>query len=129
MNLEQLAILGIIVFAFMAMSTSFNAIRSIKRVNSNRRNLRRVRRLVGSAASARSIADSVIKEVAVKNSLEVQRARDQGRLTPELEEALALAQTYFLGRVESRHRVLFSKAVDEIILAAKPVFSDETDIR
>ncbi|MCP4605787.1 MAG: hypothetical protein GY847_35580 [Proteobacteria bacterium] len=117
MNLELLAILGIAVFGFMAIATSFNAVRSIKRMT-RRTDFHRIRRLVRSPDLARSTAQSVVREVASENSLEVQKAAEQGRLTPELEQALAEAETYFLSRVESKHRALFTQAVDEIILKA-----------
>ncbi len=114
MNLEQLAVLGIVVFAFMALTTAYNAARTIKRM-SKRSDLGRFRRLVGSPDSAESVAMSVVGEVAKKHPEEVQTARELEVLTSVLEKALEEAETYYLNRVESRYRVLFSRAVDRII--------------
>ncbi len=115
MSLEQLAIFGIVVFAIMALATSFNMVRSVKR-SIGRPKLQRVRRLVGGRESARMVAKSVVQGIAQKHPLEVNKTKKEGQLTPELEKVLDEARAYFLGRVESRHRALFGEAVDQIIL-------------
>lgn len=114
MNLEQLAIIGIAVFSFMALTTAIGAIRSAKRMGS-RSEIRRVRRLVGGTESARAVALSIVDEIAKNHRESVTTLKKTGRLDRELENAIAEARVYFLSRVESRHRTLFSKAVDDII--------------
>ena len=111
MNLEQLALLGIALFAFMALASSFNAIRSFKRMSPGK--LQRVRRLIGGDASALTMARSVVTEVKEKHPQAALESKELGMLAHELEEPLEEARTYFLGRVENRHRALFNRAVDE----------------
>jgi len=50
MNLEQIAIMGIAVFGFMALAASLNLFRSIKRMTGPRADFR-VRRLIGGEES------------------------------------------------------------------------------
>lgn len=118
MNLEQLAILGIVIFAFMALTTTFNAVRSFKQM-AKRPDSHRVRRLVGGTESAMVVARSVVNEVVEKNEEAVIKSRELGMPNEELEGILEEAKKYFLGRVETRHRLLFNQAVDEIILERK----------
>ncbi|MCP4675568.1 MAG: hypothetical protein GY854_08700 [Deltaproteobacteria bacterium] len=124
MNLEQLAILGIVIFGFMAATTAFNTVRSIKR-SSPRSGLHRVRRLVGSKEMARSMAESLVREIARNHPDEVKMSQELEILAPELEEPLNQAEAYYLSRVESRHRVLFSRIVEDIILGRET--SDSPD--
>jgi hypothetical protein len=77
------------------------------------------RRLLGGKELARSVAQSVIKEVVGKNPDAVNESRRLGQLTPELEKELDKAQTYYTDRVETRHRVIFSMVVKEMILEDK----------
>ena len=114
MDIEQLAILGIIVFSFMAAVHLFNTIRTYKRTK--RWQPVRVRRLIGGQESARSVARSIVSEIADKLKEEVLVSREKGTLTEGLEEALAEGRAYFVGRVEPIHKTLFSEAVNEIIL-------------
>lgn len=114
MNLEQLAVIGILVFSFMALTTAFSAIRSAKR-RGNINELRRVRRLVGSAESAQAIAKSIVQEIAGNHEEAVAHLRKTGELNDALEKAIGDARSYFLSRVESRYRTIFSKTVDDLI--------------
>ena len=118
MNLEQLAMIGIAVFSFMALTTAFGAIRSARRLGASNQ-LQRVRRLVGSAESAQAIAESIAREIVENNGQAVETLRQTGRLDPVLEKAIAEARAYFLGRVEPRLRTIFSKTVDDIIYQKK----------
>jgi hypothetical protein len=113
-DVEQLAILGIVVFSFMAVVNMFSAIRTYKRTK--RWQPTRVRRLIGGRESARSVALSVVSEVAHRFEKDVLASRESGQLTERLEEAIAEARAYFLGRVETIHKPLFTEAVEEIIL-------------
>ena len=116
MNLEQLALLGIGIFGFMALVTSFNAVRTMKR-SAKQGGGGRLRRLIASPDVANSVAKSVVSEVRDKLEEEVEASRKSGTATPELEKALEEAKSYYLSRVESRYRTLFSKAVSSIIFA------------
>ena len=117
MNLEQLALMGIVVFAIMALATSFNALRALKRASGGVG--RRPRRLISNAESARATARGVVREVTARHEELVARSRDAGRVVPELEAALAEARDYFVERVEGRHRVLFNEAVDDVVLGGE----------
>ena len=121
MNVEQLALLGIAIFSFMAIVSLYNALRSYK--HSFKHKPMRVRRLIGGKESARSVARRVVSATAEKLARDVEKSRDNGQLTEPLEDALNEARAYFLGRVEPIHRTLFTEAVDEIILG-KPSSDD-----
>lgn len=118
MSLEQLALLGIVIFAFMAVATSFNAFRSFKR-SRERSSSRLARRQISGTQAAYEVARSVVRETKKRHPAEAQASKDQGRLTKKMEKELAEAETYFLSRVESRHRALFTKALNELILDRK----------
>jgi hypothetical protein len=115
MDLEQLALLGIVIFAFMALASSVNMIRAMKR-SSRRKEVFRVRRKIAGPDSAKAVALSVINEIVQKHPDEVEKSKNQGKIRPELEQELETAREYYLGRVESRHRALFNLVVDKIIL-------------
>ncbi len=89
-------------------------VRSVKR-SLGRPRAQRVRRLVGGQESARLVAKSIVQEIAQKHPAEVDKAREKNQLTAELEQALDEARNYFLGRVEPRHRALFTEAINSII--------------
>lgn len=114
MNIEQLALLGIIVFGFMAVVNVFNSIRSYKR--HNRMKPMRVRRLIGGKESALALAESLVNDVISKHKDAAANARQTGRLPPDLETTLEELRTYYLGRVEPIHKTLFNEAVDKLIL-------------
>lgn len=117
--MEQIAILGVVVFAFIALFHSFNTIRSLKRA-SKRRDGHRPRRPIGSPASARSMAEGLIREVSTKHEELCERAREQGVIGPELLEALEEPRLYFRERVDVRCRPVFNQVVDERILGLEP---------
>ena len=114
MDVEQLALLGIAVFSFMAIVSLYSAVRSYKRAF--KQQPMRIRRLIGGKDSARAVARSIVRETAEKHEAEVRKSRETGRVTESLEDALAEARAYFLSRVEPIHRTLFSEAVNDIIL-------------
>ena len=115
MSLEQLAILGIIIFGFIVIVHAFNTARSIKKLN-RRGSMGRNRRLVGGDAAARATAAGLVREVAGKHEALAAQAQETGQVPPELEAALHEARVYYLDRVEKRHKPLFNQAVDEILL-------------
>ena len=115
MNLEQLALFAIVVFAIMAAGAFFNTVRSFRR-SKKQMKVFRVRRLIGGKDSAQAVANSVVCEIAQLLSREVEKTKELGVLTVPLEEALEDGRAYYLGRVESRHRALFNQAVDRFIL-------------
>ncbi len=117
MNLEQLALLGIGVFGFMALAVFINAWRTVKRTGQQLRP-QRMRRLLGGEELARSVARSVVGEVASNHPDAVRQSRRKGQLTPDLEQALDKARDYYTKRVESRYRVLFTMVVNEIVFDA-----------
>lgn len=114
MTLDQLALFGIGAFAFMALAAFLNTMRTVKKISRRSPNYR-IRRLIGSEYSARTVAESVIKEIVESNPELVRVAKASGHLTPELGELVDEARNYFLGRVESRHKVVFSQTVDRLI--------------
>jgi hypothetical protein len=102
----------------MAVTTLFTTIRTIKRI-ARRPEKSRMRRLVSGTEPAMAMATSVVEEIASRHPKEVELSRERGRLTKNLENALEEAKEFFLSRVESRHRELFSDAIDKIILTKK----------
>ena len=119
MNMEQIAILGVVVFAFIALFHSFNTIRSLKKL-SKRRDGHRPRRPISSPASARSMAEGLIREVAAKHEDLCEQARQRGALGRELREALEEPRQYFRERVDVRCRPIFNQVIDERILGLEP---------
>ena len=115
MNLEQLALFAIAVFSFMALAAMFNTFLSVRRMGRGR-DFRRMRRAVKGEDSARSVARSVVREVAENNSEEVRKSRLSGRPTAALQEALDEARAYFSERVDPRLRSVFNDVVNEMIL-------------
>ena len=115
MSLEQLALFAIVVFAVMALAAFVNTVRSFKRSKKQTKPFR-VRRLIGGKDSARAVANSVVCEIAQLHIEEVERAKETGAIPQSLQEALEEARVYYLGRVESRHRALFTEAVDRYVL-------------
>jgi predicted Holliday junction resolvase-like endonuclease len=113
-SLEQLALLAIALFAFMAIVNMFYSVRSIKRASGFKSE--RVRRLVGGTDCARAVAESVIKEIIAKYPDEAARASQAKKLSSDLEAEVEKARTYYLGRVEAVHKPLFNDAVDKLIL-------------
>ncbi len=117
MSVEQLALLGIAVFAFMAVVNMFQSVRYIR--NSSQYKHERVRRLVGGKESANAIAESVIKNILSDNYEEVMLSRKQGKATSVLEEKLEKARAYYIGRVEPMHKSLFNDVCERIIFERK----------
>lgn len=115
MNMEQIAILGIVVFGFIALFHAFNTVRSIKRLAA-RQGSQRPRRPMTSEASARTMAQGLVREVIEKHETAATQARGSGACGPELTEALEEARLYFRERVDTRCRPVFNQVVDEIIL-------------
>ena len=115
MSLEQLAILGIIIFAFIVIVHAFNTARSIKKLN-KRGSMGRTRRLVGGDAAARATAEGLVREAAAKHEQQADEARETGTIPKELEASLQEARVYYLDRVERRHKHQFNKAIDRILL-------------
>ena len=119
MNIEQLAILGIVIFGFIALMQAFSTVRSIKKVNkktTDRLSTTRYRRPVGSGVAARLIADGLVREIMEKHEALAKEALDTGIIPESLDEILAETHAYYRERVESRHRTLFHIAVNELVL-------------
>ncbi len=122
MNIEQLAILGIVIFGFIALMQAFSTVRSIKKVNrkaTDRLSSTRYRRPVGSGVSARLIADGLVREIMEKHKALAEEAADTGIIPESLDEILRETHAYYRERVESRHRALFHTAVNELVLNKK----------
>ena len=117
MSLEQLAILGIVIFGFMAAVNMFNTIRTYKRVK--RIKPIRVRRLVGGRESAVAMAESLVKEVMAQHPSETEEAQKTHRLPQELKERLDAVRGYYINRVEPPHKPIFNDVVDTLILKRK----------
>lgn len=119
MNLEQLALMGILVFGIGAVLYAFRTIGSINRLR-RRPGEHRPRRPINSPASARAMAEGLIREVGTRHEELVARAREQGTIGPELLEALEEPRQYFRERVDVRCRPIFNQVVDEKILGRAP---------
>ena len=122
MNIEQLAILGIVVFGFIALMQAFSTVRSIKKSNrktTDRLSTSRYRRPVGSGVAARSIADGLVREIMEKHEALAKEALDTGIIPDSLDEILQDTHAYYRERVEGRHRALFHTAVNELVLNKK----------
>ena len=119
MNIEQLAILGIVVFGFIALMQAFSTVRSIKkakRKTADRVATSRYRRPVGSSVAARSIADGLVREIMEKHEALAKEALDTGIIPASLDEILQDTHAYYRERVETRHKALFHTAVNELLL-------------
>ena len=123
MNMEQIAILGVVVFGFIALFHAFNTIRSLKKL-AKHRPASRPRRPVYSEESARAMARGLVREVADKHERLVEQARRDGNVPPELEQALEESRLYFRERVEPRLRPLFNLVVDEVVLESSSSTGD-----
>ena len=117
MNIQQLAILGIVIFGFMIVVVTFNTIRTYKRVK--RIKPMRVRRLVGGRDSAMAMAESLVKEVMAQHPEETAQATANKKLPKPLEERLDGVRRYYLSRVEPVHKTIFNATVDRLILGEK----------
>ena len=126
MNLEQLALLAVIMFAFFALMQAFHSVRTIKRA-ARKPLMERIRRPIGTADSARAVARSVIDEVARKHPELVAEAARDGALPEALEDALQEARAYFMTRVEARLKAVFNEIVDERIFARTTDDSDKEE--
>lgn len=124
MEVEHLAMLGIAIFSFMAITALYGAIRSYRRERTAQRKPLRVRRLIGGKESARAVARSIVTETATKLEKELAASRQAGHLTEPLEEALNEARAYYLSRVEPIHRELFTQTVEEIVFEKGNVTKD-----
>jgi len=119
MNVEQMTVICIIIFSALAVATALRIARSFKRGNPRFSGLY-THRLIGGAESARAVARSLVDQVKTQHLAEVERSREQGHPTPELEKELDKAESYFLSRVEDSHSPLFAQIVDEIIFGREP---------
>ncbi|MFO8070762.1 MAG: hypothetical protein R6V85_02700 [Polyangia bacterium] len=115
MNLESIAILGVVIFAIIALAHGINTARSIRKLTRDR-SAGRPRRLIAGEAAARQLAVAIVREVAAEHENAAARARAGDGLPAELEEALEKARDYYCDRVERRHRALFHRAVDSVLL-------------
>ena len=116
LGVEQVALVGIVLFAAIAALHGFNTVRGIRRNASRTAGEGRMRRLVSSDPVAREVARGVVREVAAAHPEAAARSREAGRVDPELDKPLEKAQAYFRERVEPRLRPLFHLAVDEVVL-------------
>ena len=113
-NIEQLALLGILIFGFMAAVNIFSTLRTYRKYK--RMKPIRVRRLVGGKESAKALAESLVNDVMEKHPLLISTAKQSRRLPNELEKILDDVRIYYLNRVEPIHKTLFNDAVDTLIL-------------
>jgi DNA-binding transcriptional LysR family regulator len=115
-GVEQVALIGIVLFAAIAVLHGFNTVRGIRRAAARAGGEGRMRRLVASDPVAREVARGVVREVAAAHPEATIRSREAGRVDPDLLAPLDKAEAYFRERVEPRLRPLFHLAVDEVIL-------------
>jgi hypothetical protein len=80
----------------------------------------RPRRPISSPASARAMAEGLIREVGSKHEGLFDEARERGAIGPELLEALEEPRQYFRERVDVRCRPIFNQVIDERILGIEP---------
>ena len=119
MSIEQLAMLGIGVFGFIAIVRAYSMLLGMKRAHhraEKRKTEGRYRRPVGVDSAAASIAEGLIVEVIKKHEILAAEARDTGQIPKDLEPYLEEAQMYYRARVESRLRPLFHEAVNKVVL-------------
>lgn len=113
MTIEHLAFLGIAVFAFMAVINLFTALRTLKRSRPSKAT--RIRRLISSPDAAMALAQSVVQDIANKHTDDVIELKAKGRFNESLQTSLEKGRQYYLSRVDSINRDLFSRAVDELL--------------
>jgi hypothetical protein len=116
LGIEQVALIGIVLFAAIAALHGLSTVRGIRRAAARTAGGGRMRRLVSSEPVAREVARGVVREVAAAHPEAAARSREAGRVDPELDGPLERAQAYFRERAEPRLRSLFHEAVDEVIL-------------
>jgi hypothetical protein len=108
-----------VIFGFIAVFHAFNTLRSLKKL-ARRGGEHRPRRPISSPASARTVAQGLIREVIAEHGELVERARERGAVGPELTVALEEPRQYFRERVDPRCRPIFNQVVDEQILGQEP---------
>ena len=116
MTLEKLALMGIVIFAFMALVKMLSSVREAKKSTARRMISKRPRRQVGSEASARQIADGLVGEVAGRWESEARQAAETGVIPAKLESDLDKAMAHYKERVVPRFRGLFYESINQIIL-------------
>ncbi len=117
LSLEQLALIAIALFGFMALVNMLSGARAIKRSMGYKSE--RIRRLIGSTDSARTLAESILNDIADKFPDEVAASKRDVKISDALTPELEKARAYYLSRVEPVYKVLFHESVDKIILQKK----------
>ena len=114
MSFEKLAIFGILIFGFMALTQAYRTVHEAKKM-SRRRGRKRPRRQVSAEPVAMEIAVSLVKETVAKFPSQQADAEKTGMLPKKLEHELKLTREHYLERVSPRFKGLFYAAIDEVV--------------
>ncbi|MBN2529894.1 MAG: hypothetical protein JXR76_26120 [Deltaproteobacteria bacterium] len=114
MNFEKLAIFGILIFGFMALTQLLRTVHQAKK-QARRRGSKRPRRQVSAEPVAMEIATALVEEAAKKHPALWDDATRSGVLPKKLEHDLALAREHFNHRVSPRFKGLYYAAIDKVI--------------
>jgi hypothetical protein len=116
MGFEQVAIVGVIICATIALLGFFNTMRMTRQLG-KRAPQRGRRRLLGTPEGARCAAVSIVAEIVRNHGPSVEETRKGGPAGEELIQAIEEAKAYYLGRVEARYKSVFHDVVDELVFA------------
>ena len=114
MSFEKLAIFGILIFGFMALTQAYRTVHEAKKL-ARRRGRKRPRRQVSAEPVAMEIAVGLVSEAAAKHPSLRDDAEKSGVLPKKLEHELKLSRDHYLERVSPRFKGLFYAAIDEVI--------------
>ena len=114
MSFEKLALFGVIIFGFMALTQALRTVHEAKR-QARRKGRKRPRRQASSEPVALQIAIGLVEEVAAQHTALVAEAHQSGTLPKKLEHDLNLARLHYQERVSPRFKGLFYAAIDDVI--------------
>jgi hypothetical protein len=115
MSSEKLAIFGILIFGFMALTQALRTVHEAKKL-SRKRGRKRPRRQVSAEPVAMQIAESLVQEAAQKYPELSDEAVRSGEIPKKLERELRIARDHYLERVSPRFKGLYYTAIDKVIL-------------
>ena len=127
MSIEGLAALGVLVFLFIVVVHLFTTTRGVTR--QMRRRPLPSRKLIGSPNLAQQMADTLVADVLAQHPELVAAAKEAGRITDELEDALDEPLAHYTARVLPKFKFLFYQTAERRILAAGDESEDERSNR
>jgi hypothetical protein len=109
------ALLVFATFGILALIQTFKATHQTKK-RAVKYAKKRTRRIINSEPVAKQLAESIVKETAVKHPEAATAAKESEKIPKELEKALEKSMEHFKNRVSPRFKHLFYNAINKIIL-------------